>query len=309
MKELSIVTVRNGNFARMKHNFLRIVAVGLGAAGALAGSVGILSAQEGSNGTALVVVRADVLNERVGSDESEPTNGERYQSLTIYADGRECGVLPLLNDDGSNLEADAEFTVGLEGQPAVCSVEGARLTYIDGLGRILLVKHYLSQGTTYEITNFAPEPPVDPSPYPQVLIPARVLDRAEANSIGQLTVLAGGTACGQISLTDKSVRNEDGDIVFFTHPFGGRVCGDPRTDELWFADPGGRLLAERFIFDLAKPMVLFDFALKTAPQPPDAGSGRTATGDPDRGVQALVLAAGALLAAAVGFVLRQRSKE
>lgn len=261
-------------------------------------------AQESDEAFATVTVSADLLSNTIGS--REETWGEVFEYFEVYADGRLCGVLPLLNEDGSNLGTDPVFEVGLRDQPEVCSVDRARLSYIDSSGRILFQKHHLAAGGEYTIDNFAPEPPVNPSPFPQVLIPARVLDTPEADAIGHLQVVAAGAVCGEIVLTDPSIRNEDGDIVFYTHPYEGRICGDPREDELRFADPQGRLLSERFAFDFSRPMVLFDFALddsgQTLPLPPSVGTGLEAS--TDRGgflsVPALLIGIGL---AAVGWSL------
>lgn len=268
---------------------------------ALAGT-NAAKAQESGEAFATVTVSADLLSNTIGS--REETWGEVFEYFEVYADGRLCGVLALLNEDGSNLDTDPVFEVGLQGQPEVCSVDRARLSYIDSGGRILFLKHYLEPGGQFTIDNFAPEPPINPSPYPQVLIPARVLDTPEADALGHLFVLGGGQRCGEIALTDPSVRIEEGDIIFHTHPYQGRICGDPNEDELRFADPQGRLLNERFAFDFSRPLVLFDFSLddsgQTVPLPPTVGTGLAPTFSDGSGPSFPALVIGLGLAAVDG---------
>lgn len=267
-------------------------------------------AQRAGEPFATVTTPANYLAETRGS--SGETWGETYEYLEVYADGRLCGVLPLLNEDRSTLESDPVFELGLEGQAAVCSVSGARLSYIDSSGRILFQKDYLERGGEYSIESFGPEPPADPSPYPQVLIPARVLDTPGADAIDRLIVYGGEQRCGEISLTDPSVRNEDGDIVFHTHPYGGRICGDPREDELRFADPQGRLLQERFAFDFSRPMVLFDFALdnsgQTVPLPPSVGTGLASSANDESGTALTTLVVGFVAFAAMGWLVARQHR-
>lgn len=92
------------------------------------------------------------------------TVGQSLISIVAFADGQPC-VFAIV----ASATADVLLRIGGAGQPPSCSLEGANVTFIDGLGRTLATTFTLHKGTRDLLTNFAPVPPgSSPAPPPTV---------------------------------------------------------------------------------------------------------------------------------------------
>src|SRR5438067_2206238 len=85
-----------------------------------------------------VVIPAAVLNTPTAAG----TLGKSLARITALANGQACD-----SADVSAAATDVTLHLGLAGQPAACSLEGARVTFLDGGGRELFVEMTLRKGT------------------------------------------------------------------------------------------------------------------------------------------------------------------
>jgi hypothetical protein len=83
-------------------------------------------------------------------------------SITAFADGEQC-TEPV---EIGNAEDEVILYLGLDGQPSVCSREGAIVTFKEERGFWLDAWFVLEPDTRVVLDNFAPSPPCDPGPCP-----------------------------------------------------------------------------------------------------------------------------------------------
>ena len=85
---------------------------------------------------------------------SGSTLGKLEGRLTALADGQVCDSADL-----ATATADVVLRLGLPGQAAACSLDGARVTFRNARGMELFVEMTLRKGTVETLRNLAPKPP------------------------------------------------------------------------------------------------------------------------------------------------------
>jgi hypothetical protein len=165
-----------------------------------------------------IAVAIDSINQPVFQPEV-PNLGVALKSLTAKVDGASCSTEAL-----AGATNDVVLHIGLSDQPAACSVEGAKVTLVDGNGHTLATSFTLQKGSRDTLINLAPQPPHDPgdggpldgpvSNEFQVLLPTASLNLRSpvdpaperpvtlGNRIGVLTALADGVACTSVDVSN-----------------------------------------------------------------------------------------------------------